>query len=115
MGFDEERGAISLPETLTSGDRVAFVLRDQSAAREQLSAMFVELGQPAPDLGLYFSCRGAGFGERGLEAGYLERAYPASAIAGMQGAFQIGPASPKDRGGREELLTYTGVLALIDG
>ena len=115
VGFDEARGAISLPEGLRSGDRVAFVLRDEAAAREQLSATLTQLGPQPPDLGLYFGCRGASFGHEGLESGYLEGAHPGSAIAGMLGAFQIGPASPSDRGGREQLLTYTGVLALVDG
>jgi small ligand-binding sensory domain FIST len=114
VGFDEERGAISLPEALRSGDRVAFVLRDEAAAREQLSATFSALGSQPPDLGLYFGCPSAGFGHPGLESGYLDAAYPGAAIAGVQGAFQIGPASASDRGGREELLSYAGILAFID-
>ncbi len=115
VGFDEERGAISLPEALRSGDRVAFVLRDEASAREQLSKAFCELGSETPDLALYLGCRGATFGHPGLEAGYLETAYPGGAVLGVRGAFQIGPAAPLDRGGREELLSYSGVLALIDG
>ena len=115
VGFDEQRGAISLPEEVKSGDRVAFVLRDEAAAREHLSAAFAELGPQPPGLGLYFGGPSAGFGHPGLESGYLEGAYPGAAIAGMQGAFQIGPASPSDRGGQEQLLSHTGVLALIDG
>ena len=115
VGFDERRGAISLPEPLDPGVRVAFVLRDEVAAREQLSAALSRLGSRAPDLGVYFGCRGAGFGHDGLEAGYLAGAYPGAPIAGVQGAFQIGPARPEARGGAEELLGYAGVLALIDG
>ena len=115
VGFDEERGAISLPEALESGDRVAFVLRDETAAREQLAEALARLGPEPPDLGLYFGCRGAGFGHEGLEAGYLESRYPGAPIAGVQGAFQIGPVRPEDRGRAEEVLSYAGVLALVDG
>jgi small ligand-binding sensory domain FIST len=114
VGFDEKSGAISLPEPLEPGDRVAFVLRDETAAREQLSSALARLGTQPPGLGLYFGCRGAAFGHDGLEAGYLEGAYPGAPIAGLQGAFQIGPPRLQARGGSEELLSYAGVLALID-
>ena len=65
-----------------------------------------------PALGLYFDCcaRGAAlFGVPGLESGYLEQSLGGTPLAGMFGSCEIGPV-----GGRPELLTYTGVLALID-
>ncbi len=46
----------------------------------------------------------------GLEAAYLESAFGSAPLAGMFGSCEIGPI-----GGRTELLTYTGVLALLDG
>jgi small ligand-binding sensory domain FIST len=46
----------------------------------------------------------------GLEAGYLERSLGPSPVAGLFGSCELGPI-----GGRTELLTYTAVLALLDG
>ena len=54
--------------------------------------------------------RGADFfGVAGLEAAYLESVYGEAPILGMFGSCEIGPV-----GARTELLTYTGVLALLD-
>ncbi len=63
-------------------------------------------------MGLYFNCcaRGAEFfGVSGLEAAYLEQAFGSAPVAGMFGSCEIGPI-----GESTELLTYTGVLALLD-
>ena len=52
---------------------------------------------------------GAGFfGVPGLEAAYLERAFATAPLAGLFGSCEIGPIGPSP-----ELLTYTGVLALV--
>jgi small ligand-binding sensory domain FIST len=113
VGFEPDENAFALPVALEPGARLAFAHRDPDAARDDLKAMLAraEGGQPA--LGLYFNCcaRGAGFfGVPGLEAAYLENAFRKTPIAGMFGSCEIGPI-----GGRPELLTYTGVLALVDG
>ena len=42
-------------------------------------------------------------------SGFLSQALGSTPVAGMFGSCEIGPV-----GGRTELLTYTGVLALID-
>ena len=66
-----------------------------------------------PALGLYLDCsaRGAAFfGVPGLEAAYLEHAFGETPVAGMFGSCEIAPVGD----GAPELLTYTGVLALID-
>ena len=65
-----------------------------------------------PAFGLYLNCcaRGASFfGVPGLEAAYLENRFGSVPIAGMFGSCEIGPV-----GGLTELLTYTGVLILVD-
>lgn len=113
VGFEPDENAFALPVALEPGSQLAFAQREPDAAREDLKAMLghVRGGQPA--LGLYFNCcaRGAGFfGVPGLEAAYLENAFRKTPIAGMFGSCEIGPV-----GGRPELLTYTGVLALVDG
>lgn len=113
-GFDEERRAFALPEPMAKGRRLGFVLRDPAAAREDLAAMLAGMSTSPTRAaaGLYLDCCARGpslFGVAGLEAGYLERALPGVPIVGMLGGFEIGPIA-----GTPELLTYTGVLALLD-
>jgi small ligand-binding sensory domain FIST len=111
-GFAPEANAFAIPEMLEKGDRLALVHREPETARADLTAMLAGLGEGPPGLGLYFDCcaRGAGFfGVPGLEAAYLARALGDAPFAGMFGSCELGPI-----GGRTELLTYTGVLALLD-
>jgi small ligand-binding sensory domain FIST len=73
-------------------------------------------GEP-PAFGLYFNCCARGssfFGVPGLEAAYIDNAFSGTPIAGMFGSHEVGPiGDPSDP--NLELLTYTGVLALVDG
>jgi small ligand-binding sensory domain FIST len=111
IGFAPEQRAFALPEMPRQGQALALALRDPAAAREDLKAMLEGLGG-APACGLYFNCcaRGASFfGIQGLEAAYLDSALEGRPLAGMFGSCEIGPI-----GRRTELLTYTGVLALLD-
>lgn len=116
VGFSPDDGAFALPEPIARGQRIALAIREPEAARSDLKAMLgAQSGEP-PRLGLYFNCcaRGAGFfGVPGLEAAYLQHAFPDAPIAGMFGSYEIGPIGAACQG-RPELLTYTGVLALID-
>jgi small ligand-binding sensory domain FIST len=111
-GFALEEKAFAIPEALKPGELLGLVVREPEAAREDLKAMLAGLEGGDPALGLYFDCcaRGAAlFGVPGLESGYLEQSLGGTPLAGMFGSCEIGPV-----GGRAELLTYTGVLALID-
>lgn len=111
MGFDPDANAFAISEEVRVGSQIALVIRDPEAARDDLKAMLGEIGA-APAMGLYFNCcaRGAGFfGVSGLEAAYLEQAFGSAPLAGMFGSCEIGPI-----GKTTELLTYTGVLALVD-
>jgi small ligand-binding sensory domain FIST len=111
MGFATEENAFAIPVQPKPGDRIALAIREPEAAREDLKAMLADLGG-SPALGLYFDCCARGesfFGISGLEAAYLEQAFGTAPIAGMFGSCEIGPI-----GGSAELLTYTGVLALLD-
>ncbi len=113
VGFEENANAFAIPETVKPGDRIALTAREPESAREDLKEMLDGIGGPPRGFGLYFDCcaRGAGFfGVPGLEAAYLESALGSVPLAGMFGSCEIGPI-----GARTELLTYTGVLALIDG
>jgi small ligand-binding sensory domain FIST len=112
IGFEPDANAFAIPEAVEPGSRIALVQREPVSAREDLKAMLERLGSPAPAFGLYFDCcaRDAGFfGVEGLEAAYLESVFGQAPVAGMYGSCEIGPV-----GGRTELLTYTGVLALVD-
>jgi small ligand-binding sensory domain FIST len=113
VGFDPERRAFAIPETLAKGDPIALALREPESARQDLKAMLAGLEGPPPALGLYFNCCARGetlFGVPGLESAYLESALGSGTpVAGMFGSCEFGPI-----GGSSELLTYTGVLALLD-
>jgi small ligand-binding sensory domain FIST len=113
IGFETEANAFAIPESVMPGDRIGLVQRDPESAREDLKAMLNGLGGPPAAFGAYFDCCARGesfFGVSGLEAGYLDGAFGSAPIAGMFGSCEIGPIGP-----RSELLTYTGVLALLDG
>jgi len=113
VGFEPDENAFALPVALEPGERMGLALREPETAREDLKAMLKRAAGADPVLGLYFNCcaRGAGFfGVPGLEAAYLENSFRKTPIAGMFGSCEIGPIA-----GRPELLTYTGVLALVEG
>jgi len=110
-GFDEQQKAFAIADRVEPGDWIAFAQREPEAAREDLKAMLAQVAGEPPGLGLYFNCcaRGAEFfGFSGLESAYIERAFPDTPIAGLFGSCEIGPIA-----GTPELLTHTGVLALI--
>ena len=111
-GFAPEQRALAVPEALKPGQRIALVMREPESARDDLKHMLAGMNGRKPACGLYFNCAARGeafFGVAGLEAAYLENAFGDTAIAGMFGSCEIGPI-----GRTPELLTYTGVLALLD-
>jgi small ligand-binding sensory domain FIST len=111
-GVSVEQGAFAIPEPVSVGDCIALVQREPESARADLKAMLSGMQGGEPSLALYFDCcaRGASFfGVPGLEAAYLQNALGSAPLVGMFGSCEIGPVA-----GRVELLTYTGVLALID-
>jgi small ligand-binding sensory domain FIST len=112
IGFDQKENAFAIPSTPRPGQRIALAQREPEAAREDLKAMLGGLAGGSPVFGLYLDCCARAmpfFGIPGLEAAYLSRAFEGLPIAGMLGSCEIGPI-----GGSTELLTYTGVLALVD-
>ena len=111
-GMRPEQRALAIPEPVAAGDAIALVRREPESAREDLKAMLSSLRGDSPALALYFDCcaRGASFfGVPGLEAAYLQNALGSAPLVGMFGSCELGPIA-----GRVELLTYTGVLALVD-
>jgi len=113
-GFSEPRGALAVPEPVRTGAHVAFVLREPHGARDDLKRMLGAVASgPRAAAGLYLDCCARGrslFGVPELEAAYLAEALGPVPVAGWLGAYEIGPVR-----GRSEVLTYTAVLALVDG
>jgi small ligand-binding sensory domain FIST len=112
IGFEEKTNAFAIPEAPRVGQRIALAQREPEAAREDLKAMLAGLGGGSPALGLYLDCCARAmpfFGVPDLEAAYLARAFEGVPIGGIFGSCEIGPI-----GGVPRLLTYTGVLALLD-
>lgn len=113
IGFEAKANAFALPEAPRIGQRLALAQREPEAAREDLKAMLAGLAGASPAFGLYLDCCARAmpfFGVPGLEAAYLARAFEGIPVAGMLGSCEIGPI-----GRTHQLLTYTGVLALVDG
>jgi small ligand-binding sensory domain FIST len=110
-GFAEGSRAFAVAQSVRCGDRIALALRDAEGARQDLKRMLHTL-EGAPSCGgLYFSCCARGrdfFGVPGLEAAYLQQALDPAPVGGMFGSCEIGPL-----GATTQLLTYTGVLALL--
>ncbi|NQZ96884.1 MAG: FIST C-terminal domain-containing protein [Myxococcales bacterium] len=116
-GFDTERRAFAIPEIVRNGRQIALATREPEAARDDLKAMLAGVSNGVSALGLYFNCcaRGAGFfGVPGLEAAYLENALGDTPVLGMFGSCEIGPIGAASVASETELLTYTGVLALLE-
>ncbi len=123
-GFATDQRAFATPELFQPGDAIALAMREPETAREDLRAMLEPLSAAlggaaaAPAAGregaaIYFDCVARGrslFGLEGLEVGYLEAALCGVPLLGMFGSCEIGPV-----GGHTELLTYTGVLAVLEG
>ena len=117
VGFSPDERAFALPETVERGQQIALAVREPESARADLKAMLAEFEGAQPALGLYFNCCARGsafFGIPGLEAAYLESALPETPIAGMFGSHELGPIGVSGESSLE-LLTYTGVLALLEG
>jgi small ligand-binding sensory domain FIST len=112
VGFEESRRAFAMAQRVPLGDRIALVVREPAGAKQDLVQMLEGMGSKRPALGAYFNCCARGsslFRVPGLEIAYLESAFPETPIVGMLGSCELGPI-----GSDTQLLTYTGVLALLD-
>ena len=112
VGFDRAARAFAIAHPVRRGDRIALALREPGGAKADLKEMLNGMGAPPAALGAYFNCCARGlslFGVPGLEIAYLENALGETPLVGALGSCEIGPI-----GTSTELLTYTGVLALLD-
>ncbi len=110
-GISSRKRGFALPEAVTRGQQLSFVLRDGVGARDGLRGMLTQLATPPAAGGLYLACRERGaalFGMEGLEAAYLEHLLPDAAILGLRGSCEIGPTADGPA-----LLTHAAVLSLL--
>lgn len=115
-GIDPARRGVLVGPEAKPGARVAFAVRDATAARQGLEAAARKVSQQAmgaaPRFALYLSCAGRGqglYGAPDVEARVLRQRFGDLPIAGMHSAFEVVPWGP----GEARLALYTGVLALF--
>lgn len=115
QGVDPARGAIVLSGELKLGWRVAFAVRDATAARADLELCTRDLAREAagaaPLFGVYVSCAGRGtelYENPDVDLRILRARFPEIPLIGLHSAFEIAPFE-----GRAAVHFYTGVLALF--
>ncbi len=112
MGVDSKSGAIAIGDTVRTGERVQFHLRDARTAREDLEMMLSPQALfGAPDGALLFSCNGRGtrlYDEPDGDISAITSCFRGLDVAGFFCAGEIGPV-----GGKNFLHGHTASLALI--
>jgi small ligand-binding sensory domain FIST len=114
VAADPDTGILAIADTVEDGQSLVFAVREPRAARDDLESVAARLAgeEPgAPRFGLYFDCLARGrslYGESGVDAEILSRAFPGLPILGFFGNAEIAPLR-----GRNQLFTYSGVLALV--
>jgi small ligand-binding sensory domain FIST len=115
QGVDPARRAIMLSGELTLGSRVAFAVKDASAARSDLELVVRDLAREtagaAPLFGVYFNCASRGadlYGAPDVDVRILRGRFPEVPLIGMHSAFEIAPYL-----GRPALHLYSGVFAMF--
>lgn len=115
VGVDPKAGAVAIAEIVPPGSPVSFLVRDASAAREDLAARVHELKagfkRRPPAFGLYFDCVGRGAGlydEAGVDASIIRDALGDFPLAGFFGNGELAPFL-----GTNLLHNYTGALVLF--
>jgi small ligand-binding sensory domain FIST len=115
QGVDPVRRALVVSEEVRPGMRIAFAVRDPSAARADLEAAARDaeraLAGAAPRFGVYVNCAGRGsslYGAPDVDTRILRARFRDLPLVGLQSSFEIGPHAA-----RPALQLYTGVLALF--
>jgi len=110
VGIDPVHGWLAIGDQVTPGDRMMFVRRDSSSARDEMMAMLANLKKrltAPPRGGVYFSCVGRGrnmFDKAGAEAAMIRQVLGDIPLIGFSCGGEIS-------NGR--LYGYTGVLAVF--
>ena len=112
LGADSRSGAIAIGDTIATGERVQFHLRDARTAREDLEMMLSPhalFGEPSG--AFLFSCNGRGthlYSEPDGDISAINGFFRGIDVAGFFCAGEIGPI-----GGKNFLHGHTASLALI--
>jgi small ligand-binding sensory domain FIST len=115
QGVDPSLGAIIISEEARPGVRMAFAVRDPTAARSDLETASRELERDIagaqPLFGIYVSCAGRGtalYGSSDVDVRIVRSRFPDTPFVGLHSAFEIAPCA-----GRPAVQLYTGVMAVF--
>jgi len=115
QGVDPSLGAIMISEEARPGVRMAFAVRDPTAARSDLETASRELERDIagaqPLFGIYVSCAGRGaalYGSSDVDVRIVRTRFPDTPFVGLHSAFEIAPCA-----GRPAVQLYTGVMAVF--
>ncbi len=115
QGVDPVRRALLISDEVREGMRIAFAVRDPTAARSDLEAATRDaqrsLAGAAVRFGIYVNCAGRGsglYGAHDVDTRILRARFGDLPLAGMMSSFEIAPSR-----GTPTLQLYTGVLALF--
>jgi small ligand-binding sensory domain FIST len=112
---DPDRRALVVSGEIREGMRIAFVVRDPRAAREDFEAMTRELERDIagalPRFGVLIDCAGRGsslYGSEDVDVKILKSRFPGMPFAGLSSSFEIAPHF-----GKPTMQLYNGVVALF--
>ncbi len=115
QGVDPTEGGIIVSEEARTGVRMAFAVRDPTAARSDLEAASRELERDIagaqPLFGIFVSCAGRGtalYGSADVDVRIVRARFPDTPFVGLHSAFEIAPLA-----GRPAVQLYTGVMAVF--
>lgn len=114
-GIDPSDGSITTTETLSEGQTLSFVVRDQGQARQEFEEILERLsethaGNP-PRLGLYFNCAGRGnslYRARNVDIALIRKYLGEMPLIGFFSFGEIAPINHIDC-----LHSFSGILTLI--
>lgn len=115
QGVDPSRHGLMVAEEVHPGMRMAFAVRDASAARLDLEAVSRDIARDAagaaPRFGIYLNCAGRGsalYQAPDVDSRILRSRFGDVPFIGMQSSFEVAPYC-----GKPSLQLYTGVVALF--
>jgi len=114
-GVDPKKKAIYVGDDVVAGDHLAFASPDAAAAREDFAAMLRDMSRSlsggAVVAGFFIDCAGRGarlYGREHVDVQAIVERWSELPLIGIRSSFEVAPHR-----GKAEMLTYTGVLALL--
>ena len=116
MGVDPESGVVALSESVSTGQQIAFALREPRGAWQNLQRGLAKLrerrGNRPPAFGLYFNCAARTshfFGAPSVDMSLIQGTLGQFPLAGFFGGAELAPLV-----GRNRTNYFSGVLLLGD-